>query len=962
MFIQYNIFIQKAIKLWNFHIFFQKRLKKHLKSINFVVFFTDILNKAICFYLDGILPIGAIKGEYVMSININSYSGISTRKGISGLMSGLDTDDIVKQLTYATRSKITKQLQDKQILEWKQSAYQNISKELTGFYNKYFQFSSGSNSIMNDKFFDTGSVTSSSSKVNVSGNSANIENVIIKDIQQLASKTGFTSSHKVSKHELSSGTIYDSWENNTIAGNSLSISYGGKSYNINVSKDFYLNSNASDSENIAKVVDELNKQINSNADLKGKLEFSVGTDGAMKLSEIGATKTGDLKVTGGSNALLTSLGFYKADAAATGSSEVTGAYKLKAKSLFETNRFAGYAIELNLGDKTNKVYLNLPGDFQFSAQALEKDASGNFTAGAKALQKQQLQDAYNKAISDNPTLKDKISVTIDDSLKMTITSLETDGKIKVTGGDKTFLAGLGLTVAPEGAVGTASVTGQIDVAKVMQAETKQLGEVLSGTSLTFNLNGITKTVTFKESEKTQFSTVAGLKDYLQKSLDTSYGQGSVTVNLTGGKLSFTTADPSHIISLQASSASGILGENGALHIVPGESNRAEYGKTLDQLKDNFALPLTADADGKYKIEVNGKAFEFTGDTMLGDVISKINRDTDVGVTISYSSITDQFTVMADETGANGKVDIKGVGSSNLASVLFGTQGNAADGYNVEQGKDLKVVMSLDGGKTFTTVNRSTNSFEMDGVTFDITGMEAGAVEENITFTSKTDVDGLVKKIKDFVEDYNKIIEMIQTKVTEKRYGVDYDSSEKYLPLTEEQKEKMSDKEIENWEKKAQLGLLANDRTLNSILSDMRRAMSDPVGESALHQIGITTADWKTGGLLMVDETKLRAALAEDPTKVSSLFTGENGIASRVDNVLKEAVIGNAQYEGKPQLSGQDSSSLSTRIKSINNNVSDLKVRLKTEETRWYNKFTALETAIARLNSQSQYFTNMSSQG
>ncbi len=905
-----------------------------------------------------------------MSININSYSSIPGRKGVSGLMSGLNTDDLVQQLTASTRGKIARQLQNRQIISWKQQAYQGIVSQMNTFYNKYFQFSSSSSSILSEKFFNASTITSSSPYVTATGDTKAIENVVVKDIQELASKASFTSSHKVSSQELTSGEIYESWNENTIAGSSMHIGYGDKVYTLSISKDFYLNSADSDNENISKVVDELNAQLSQKSDLKGKLEFSVDGNGEIKLSQIGQEPSNDLKIIGGSNDLLTNLGLYATEEE-SGVSEIIGAYKLEGKNFFETNRFANSTIKLNINGADGDTNLALKSDFRFSAQALEKDAGGNFTASAKVLQKQELQEAYDTAISGNKDLKDKISVSINDNLEMTITALEEDGKVKITGGNEKFLQGLGLTVTQEGEQGTTSVTGAIDVAKVFEAETKQLSEALSGTTLTINLNGVSKKISFNESEKEQFSTVADLKDYMQNQIDKQYGAGKVSVSEVDGKLSFTTSDSSYVVTVQNSSSSGILGENGALRMISGESNRLEYIKTIDQIKDTFATPLVADDDGKYRLNVNGKTFEFTGDTMLGDVISTINRDSEAGVTISYSTVTDQFSVMAKEMGAHGRVDIEDVGNGNLAQALFGTKGNIGDGYEINQGNDFSGIMSFDGGKTFTTVNRSANSFEIDGVTFDVKGKADGVAEENITVKVDSNIDSVVDKIKDFVTEYNKIVESIQGKVSEKLYGLENNSKEKFLPLTEEQREKMSEKEIEKWEEKAQLGLLRNDSTLNNILSNMRKAVSSGTDEGDfLFQMGITTGDWKLGGLLVVDEEKLRKAVSEDPNKVTRMFTSESGVASRLQDVFKDAVIGSAKgtgtlisLAGKGTIgSSQDVSMLSKQISNIDKDVSTLKDRLKTEETRWFNKFSALETLIARMNSQSEYIASLYQQG
>ena len=904
-----------------------------------------------------------------MSININSYSSIPSRKGVSGLMSGLDTDELVQQLTMGTRTKISKQLQNRQILSWKQQAYQGIVSQMNSFYNKYFQFSSSASSILSEKFFNASTITSSSPYISATGDTKSIENVVVKDIQELATKAGFTSSHKVSNQELVSGTVYESWNDNTIAGTSMTIGYGGKNYVLSISSDFYLDSTDSDAKNITKVIDELNAQLDKKPELKGKLEFGLDGDGAIKLSQIGDEPTDDLKIVSGSNNLLTSLGLYKTQDE-NGVSEITGAYKLEAKSLFESNRFASGKIQLNIDGAKNDSYLALKSDFRFSAEAMEKDAGGNFTVGAKALQKQELQEAYDAAISSNSAFKDKISVSINDDLEMTITSLGENGTVKVTGGDEKLLEGIGLSVAPEEQEATASVTGAIDVAKVFEAKEMQIGEVLSGTTLTVNLNGVAKKISFNESEKDQFSTVEGLKDYMQNQIDKQYGQGKVVVSQTDGKLSFTTTNSSYVFTVQSSSAGKILGENGALKMISGESNRLEYVKTLDQIKDTLATPLVADDDGKYRLNVNGKAFEFTGDTMLGDVISTINRDTEVGVTISYSSVTDQFSVMAKETGAHGRVDIEDVGNGNLAQALFGTKGDTGNGYEIKQGTDFAALMSFDGGSTFTTVNRSSNSFEIDGVTFNVTGKAEGLEEENITFKANNNVDSVVDKIKEFVKEYNNIIDQIQGKVSEKLYGLENNSKEKFLPLTDEQREKMSDKEIEKWEEKAQIGLLRNDRTLNSILSSMRGTMSAGTDEGDyLFQIGITTGEWKQGGKLVIDEEKLRKAVSEDPQKINRLFTSDSGVATKLQNVFKDAVVGSEKgvgslvsLAGKDTVGSQGTSMISKRISEIDKAVTTLKDRLKSEETRWFNKFSALETLLARMNSQSEYLASLYQQG
>lgn len=902
-----------------------------------------------------------------MSININSFSSISSRKGVSGLMSGLDTDDLVKNLTAATRSRITKTMQNKQIVKWKQEAYQDITDDMDKFYTKYFKYASSSDSIFNKRFFSSSEITSSSSKyVTANGNNEAVNDVVVKDIRELATKTGFTSSHRVSQQSLDSKSkIYESWDQNTMAGQRITISYGGKNYSVGVSSDFYIDSSISDSEKIDKFINELNKNISNNPDLKGKIEFSV-SGGTVSLKETGGT-SGDLKVTGGSSNIMNAIGFYKADEDATGSSAVTGEYALSADSLFESNVLTSGGINISIDDKTSAT-LALGSDFRFSKEAMQKDSSGNFTSSAIAKQAEELQKAYEEVIKKNYSLKDKVSVTVDSNLNIEIKAIGESKTVKVTGGNQEVLDLMGLTASDSKDPGTSSVNGSIDANSIFTKNSKTLSDTLSGSTITFLFNGSEKKIEFKESEKDQFSTVSGLKNYLQNALDKQVGDGRVTVSETDGKLSFKTTDPSHTISVSVASSGDLLGDNGALHISAGYSNRINFNEKLSDIKDKLKVPLKADADGNYKLSINGKEFSFTENQSFGDMISKINSDTDVGVKINYSSVTDTFSVTATETGSTFNVDISDVGSSNLASAMFGAKDNASDGYVVEQGKDFSASISFDGGKNYVDVNRDSNAFSIDGIDFEFKGKAEGAEEENITFKKNEDADEIVDKVTKFIDEYNKIVEKIQKSIKEKRFGVEYKSKEKYLPLTDEQREHMSSDQIEKWEEKAKMGLLHSDSTLDGVLYGLRRAMSDYVeGSGSLYELGISTTDWKTGGVLVIDEDKLRAAIAQDPDKVSNIFSGENGVAERMDKVMRGAIIGNSKGPGSlVAMAGKKSSLIDTnsylarRIEEYDDSLKTLKEKLQSEETRWYTKFSRLETLVGKLNSQSDYFSSMSS--
>ncbi|MDR1322047.1 MAG: flagellar filament capping protein FliD [Gracilibacteraceae bacterium] len=122
-----------------------------------------------------------------MFSSVSGTSNSTVSKGISGLASGMDTDELVTQLTSGTTSRIDKQLQEKQKVVWKQEIYRNITTALQEFNSKYFSSSSALD-ITSAKFFEQYALQSSSNKVALSGDLSVANNVQIESISQLAAK------------------------------------------------------------------------------------------------------------------------------------------------------------------------------------------------------------------------------------------------------------------------------------------------------------------------------------------------------------------------------------------------------------------------------------------------------------------------------------------------------------------------------------------------------------------------------------------------------------------------------------------------------------------------------------------------------------------------------------------------------------------------------------------------------
>ena len=156
-------------------------------------------------------------------------------------------------------------------------------------------------------------------------------------------------------------------------------------------------------------------------------------------------------------------------------------------------------------------------------------------------------------------------------------------------------------------------------------------------------------------------------------------------------------------------------------------------------------------------------------------MSKINAS-EAGVNLTYSSISDQFTMTAKNSGAGDNIDITETpGNGSLMTALGLTGGTGA---TETLGKNA--ILSVNGKE----IIRTSNTVDVDGVKLELKELSADA----ITVTSKADATSLKEKITNFVNDYNSMIETMNKLVKE-----DYDA--KYPPLTEEQKADMSEKEI-----------------------------------------------------------------------------------------------------------------------------------------------------------------------
>ncbi|MFT9849582.1 flagellar filament capping protein FliD [Aneurinibacillus sp. REN35] len=227
----------------------------------------------------------------------------------------------------------------------------------------------------------------------------------------------------------------------------------------------------------------------------------------------------------------------------------------------------------------------------------------------------------------------------------------------------------------------------------------------------------------------------------------------------------------------------------------------------------------------------------------------------------------------------------------------------------------------------------------------------------VTTTVSRDIETEIKNIKEFINKYNEILDKLNKVIDEPVYR-------SFKPLTDEEREALSEKQIEQWEQKAKSGLLRRDGTLSALASNIRLQMGGTVDNgskyNSLASIGIKSNTYKDQGKLQVDEEKLRKVLQEDPEAVKNLFiqsasdekSGKTGLIHRVTANFEESSKLLIEKAGASGSAITDSSLFGKRILDLNKRIDDTEDRLIRKENNYYAKFTAMEKAMSKYNSQS----------
>ncbi len=317
---------------------------------------------------------------------------------------------------------------------------------------------------------------------------------------------------------------------------------------------------------------------------------------------------------------------------------------------------------------------------------------------------------------------------------------------------------------------------------------------------------------------------------------------------------------------------------------------------------------------------------------------------------NYASITDRYETLSGSA-------LSGLGLADISVAADGTvsvNGGANDSSNSTIPSGMALIAASDSKIILNGAEMTSSSsvVSANGLEISLTGLTKK--DEPITFSISNDVDSVYDSVKNFLKDYNEIVK-------EMNALLDADSAKGYEPLTSEQKKEMSDDDIKLWEDKIKGSLFRNDSTLDGIVSGMRSAMMSQVtydGKTySLASFGImTSTDYLEGGLLHIygdkddavyadRDDKLKEALSEDPDAVINVLTG---IFGNLKDTMSKKMAGNKMSSA---LTFYNDIKMKEDLKQYEKDIKSWEDRLASMEDAYYKKFTAMETALAKLQSQ-----------
>ena len=571
-----------------------------------------------------------------------------------------------------------------------------------------------------------------------------------------------------------------------------------------------------------------------------------------------------------------------------------------------------------------------------------------------------LSDDYDESDKTQKAVYDAISVVKDaaaktheknvaDDAKKTATT-EEDAKIEAA-----LLAAEGTTDAVAYGSSTLTFDELLTSAQTKVEENNKAAALAAGKNAIAKLT-ITKEdgksyaeladVTAEKATEAQ-ATIANAKDVDGNAI--TVAEADIAAQLEAGKISQETADA-------LKNAYAVQNTWNASYDITDENGNVTTSTVSAAYTDAYNASETATAATK-------------AEDVKAEMMSQLKADQKDTYNTAVDTRTEELIKAADPAKLE---EVKTLVETNLGNAAASGTTASASGLTALGLGEITGEQEITGGTGMAVVTASNAEFVLDGAAmeetsnnFTVNGITLNLVSttlnkdtgdyDNVQITVGKDGDSTYNLVKEALTEYNKLIEEMN-----KLY--DADSARGYDPLTDEQKEAMTEDDIKNWEDKIKSSLLRRDDTLGSLLSSMRSALSstytdEETGKTySLSTFGIVTGNYTENGKLHIygdedDATyatytdRLKKALEEDPDQVMDTLTHVFG---KLYDTMTEKC---AKTEISSALTFYNDKQYSSLLDDYEDDLDIMEDRIKELEDKYYKQFTAMETAMSKLQSQ-----------
>ena len=820
---------------------------------------------------------------------------------ITGMYSGLDTESIINELASAQSYKKNKLVKEQTKLSWKQDAWKSLNTKIYSFYQKLDDLR------LQSSYLKKKTTVSNSNALTVSG--GNMDGSHKVAVNQLSKQASMTSGSlaKGTTHYTGNATLKQLAGNTDFGSGSIRLSdAAGNFVDVNVSADMTIN--------------DFVKAIGDNSALKASFDQD---NQRIFLSSWASGKDGEFFLSGN-------------DAAGMKALETL---KLMSASDLEKLTAAGGEY-----DKWSKYANDFTGGLPTYAGVTDYEAAFGYSADYKKL----IQEETLKRMQAMKAENDKLTTANENCDKANQKNLDTLKEIKENKDGKYAAYQDYIT----GYKSSWDLKNAADLAEI-KAAGKNLYDKIYGTETVVQETDKDGNPVVDKDGNPVYKRENGLTQELEDK-QAALKTAQEALKQARENLANNTGSQSDVDAAEAAVTA-------ASKDVSDKQSEINKAKEVYSVYSAFDQNIEEKKANQAKIDANNDKFDYDDTTKTykeKDASGNVVADgSPIGLGVVGAAVAQEFDKRVAE--AQKVYDNVRNADGTLKDKDNSTMLAAAQGTKVS-GEDAEIVMD---GVSYTS---ATDTFIVNGMT--ITALEPTDPNKEVTVSTKTDTDGVYDMIKDFIKAYSDLMNEMDS-----LYNAE--SSKGYEPLLSEEKDALSDNEIEEWEKKIKDSLLRRDSTLSDVSSAMRMdmMMTMQIGGRtySLADFGIETQSYfkakdnernayhilgdKDDPLSWEPEAgkpDLKSMIAKDPDAVMDFFT-------KLTNNLHDTI--------SEKMSPSDMSSALTvyNDKKMKEDYDDYTKKIKAQEEKlnayidkWYAKFSAMETALSKLESKNSSLSSL----